>query len=95
MVKIGVSTTSMRVRIARLRRLAAGNCWPLVCLEGAGYDVEHWLHRTLVETRDPAWARDEYLPHPSEWFWPSSALWALVWGPGYMVDKLRPEQVAA
>jgi hypothetical protein len=93
MAKIGVSTVSVWERARRLCKLAGSPCWHAVCLEDAGYPVEKWLHRVLAETCDPGWARNEGLPHPSEWFWPTPALHTLIWDSDYLVDRLHPELI--
>lgn len=95
MCKIGMSKKGVAGRVAHLigRAEASGTaCWLEFWLPDATPRVEWWLHRALIETRDPGWARAEYLPHPSEWFWPTPALRALARDEP-LVDFLRPELI--
>lgn len=97
LAKIGMSRKGAAGRVAQIAADAArygSQCWAVACLPGADYDVEHWLHGVLVETCDPGWARNEGLPHPSEWFWPTPALRALIYDEPF-VSRLEPERIAA
>jgi hypothetical protein len=77
MAKIGVSKRDAYARAQEVikRGLAEG---AVIAVDGvvlgATYEVEQWLHRFFGDVRDINTARDEQLPHPSEWFWPTPAL---------------------
>lgn len=81
MVKIGVTVAFA----GRLREL--GSDLELLCtLPGAGRDVERWLHQRFADVRDRSGAEAEYLPNPTEWFWPTPALYALVAGEPFATE---------
>jgi hypothetical protein len=96
LVKVGMSRT-LTERVDFLIRQAARaghDCWLWACLPGASGRVERWLHEAFVQTCDRRWAEAEGLPNPTEWFWPTPGLRALVDGLDF-VDRIAPEQEAA